>query len=752
MRSERAAVGAAVWLVLVLVCLVAGWVWYASQLAPDYRVDAVVRLNTDLAPGRSTGVTLSNGTREAWSLDVDDGPLRFFTTVAGDEPLLRFHEGYLRGIPSLGVWLIRKDGSQEQLAELESTENVWSEHQVKVPADAGQEIELQFRALDGKGRSGLGKVYLANVSLLSSGRPVDETASTVSVSSIVADLLSGSTSELVRAPPTEASARVGMLGPLCLPLTPHVPLQLALDEVPARAMLHLVTHTGRLSEVGAVEPTWMVVRAGIEELARVRVDSHAVSLLGRPPSREALITLDLAAHQGRSFDLVFEVLGGDSLFVGLREAYVIENQERIRKGFDPERSRNVLMLVVDGLRYDRLGVSGYTRGHTPNLDALAKRGLVYSHLLAPSSWPLPNVATLLSGLSPIAHGVGLRPGRVLSPRVTTMAQSAAWAGTMTACFRNTDVITAETGLNAGYQDNVWRFLPATTLAEEARDWLVEAGQFQWFLTVHVNDPIPPHESEGADLLNLAGDVDEYLVSRLAMLDSRPGAAEAMAIEMGQTVDSEITRVDRALGILLDELRRQDLFESTLVAVVGSSGQEFYEHNGRHNGQTLYDEVVEVPLIVAGPGISTPEVIDDPIPLVDGAHLIGDLGRMMTAGSISGGLPPPFGPQQPDRVIHAVLRPYQDVTRHDLESSRRNEWLYVRERNGTLQAVYDRNSDPLAWTDLLPAEADGVSSSADRGERAAAEADALGTAFEAWYERELRSSAAWPVPWSVPWSP
>jgi len=740
-RSERAAMGAAVWLVLVVGVLGAGWIWYSSQLAPDYRVDAVLRLTSDLAPEAATSVTLSNGTREAWTLGVNDALLRFFTTVPGDDPVLRLHEGYLRGLPNLGVWLVRKDGSQEQLADLTASENTWAEHRVPVPAVAGEAIELQLRALDGRGRPGLGQVYVANVALLSSGRAVDETASTVSVESIVADLLTGAAIDLVRAPPTEASSRVDLMGPLCLQLVPSAPVRLALDEVPPRATLKVVTHTGRLSDEGSVQPTWVTVHAGFEELARVRVDSHAISLLDRTPSREALITLDLAAHQGESLELVFEVIGGDSLFVGLREAYVTERRVRMRQGFDLERSRNLLLLVVDGLRFDRLGVSGYSRGQTPNLDALAARGLTYSHLYAPSSWPLPNVATLLTGLSPLGHGVGLRTGRVLSPRVTTMAQSAGWAGTMTACFRNTGIIAPATGLDRGYQRNVWRPLPATSLAEEACDWLAEAGQFQWFLTMHVNDAMPPHTSELVDLKQLPGDIDGDLVARLAMLDSRPGAAEAAALEMGQTADSEVTRVDRALGLLIDELRSQALLDRTLIVVVGSAGQEFYEHNGLHNGQTLYDEVVSVPLIIAGPGVSTPARIDHPLPLVDGAHLIGDLGRVMTAGSLTGGLPPPFGPEQPDRTIHSVLRPFEEVTRHDLEASRRNDWLLIQERGGPGRALYSLDDDPLAWANRLDG---GLADGGD--ERAQAEAEALSAAFEAWYEDELINSASWPVPW------
>jgi len=532
----------------------------------------------------------------------------------------------------------------------------------------------------------------------------------------VADLLTGMVVDFARAPPTEASQRVDMPGPACLQLLPLTPLQLSVNDVPHRATLQLVIHAGLLSPGGALEPTFVTVRTAVTELARVRVDSTAISLSDQPPSRELLVSLDLGPYEGELLDLIFDLTGGTNLFVGLREAYVTAKGSRMLQGFDPDDSCNVLLLVVDGLRGDRLGLSGYTRGHTPHMDALARRGLVYTHMYAPSSWSLPNVATLLTGLSPLRHGLGLRPGRVLSPKVTTMAQSAAWAGTMTACFRNTAQISQATGLARGYQHNVWRRLPATSLADEALDWLVEAGQFQWFLTMHVNDVLPPHQAEIVDMLELPPDLDMNLVARLAKLDSRPGAAEGQAIELGQQVDSEFTRVDRALGMLLGHLSERGLLEQTLVVVVGSAGQEFYEHSGRRDGQTLYNEVVSVPLIIAGPGITGSGVVDHPVPLVEAAHMIGELGGLFTSGSIDGGLPPPFGPDQPDRAIHGLLRPYEGVTRH----------------------LYSLDTDPMAESDRLVDLSD---------VRAQGEGDALKWAYDSWYQEQIASSESWPVQWS-----
>src|SRR5690606_3414645 len=128
-----------------------------------------------------------------------------------------------------------------------------------------------------------------------------------------------------------------------------------------------------------------------------------------------------------------------------------------------------------------------------------------------------NVATLLTGVSPLAHGLGLRPGRVLGPRRTTLAQAAAWAGVTTCALGNTGVVGPDTGLDRGYETVHTARLPAGQLVERAVDWLADAGQFRWFLTLHLDDLLAPHEPPLEDLLAVTPEPDPALVERLRPL-------------------------------------------------------------------------------------------------------------------------------------------------------------------------------------------------------------------------------------------
>lgn len=731
MRSERAALGAGVWLALVLLGLLGAWVLWHQALQPDYHLDRALRLEPVNGEGIIQPVPLQNGTRQPWPAQAGRPGLRFALTIPGDDPVLRFHEGFLQGLPLVSVRLHDEDGEVLELASYPATENAWTERRVAIPAEAGDEVQIEIRALDGEGRKGLGLIYVADVVLLSEGRLVDESEATLTTESVVQDLLIGAVLERTAAPPTPDSELVDLPGPACLPLVPTQQRVLELEPVPPRATLNLVLHAGKRTTSGLAGTTHVSVRVDDELVASLDLRSLAVPEEGQEPARELLHQLDLQPWVGTRPLVSLTLTGGDNLFVGLREAIVTAQRSRPRRPLHPRNGTNLLLVLVDGLRPDRLGAWGYERGHTPHLDEMAEKGLVYRRVLAPSSWPLPNVATVLTGVSPLRHGLGLRRGRVLGPRLTTLAQSATWGGTLTACFRSSGLLDPSTGLGRGYHENVWRPLPASTLVDGALDWLESARAFPWFLTLHVEDPLAPHVAEVADLEHLPLYPDPELMTRLEQLDSRPGVAEHMAGELGTLMDAEIARVDRALGRVLRALDDWGLLERTVVAVIGTSGQEVYEHGGVGAGQTLFDEVVHVPAILVGPGVPGGVAVDQPVALEELTGVLGTLGKVLTAGTRLGALPPPLGPRQPDRTLHALLRPFPGVTRQDQSASRRHDLLHLHDLPSGARALFRDDVDLLA----------------DGGDPSAlAEAEALSEAFRAWYEAEVLGQAARPVPW------
>src|SRR5206468_10982811 len=120
--------------------------------------------------------------------------------------------------------------------------------------------------------------------------------------------------------------------------------------------------------------------------------------------------VDLSAEAGREVEIVFATdiagPGTPAGTPGRSGVRVVERHWRSRQPADPS-TPNVLVLLVDTLRADRLGCYGAVPSPSPSptLDALAARGALFEQNVADASWTLPSTASILTALYPLAHGV-----------------------------------------------------------------------------------------------------------------------------------------------------------------------------------------------------------------------------------------------------------------------------------------------------------------------------------------------------------
>jgi arylsulfatase A-like enzyme/Tfp pilus assembly protein PilF len=259
---------------------------------------------------------------------------------------------------------------------------------------------------------------------------------------------------------------------------------------------------------------------------------------------------------------------------------------------------NVLFITIDTLRADRLGVYGHAAAATPTLDGLAARGARFPTAIAHVPLTGPSHASMLTGLTPVGHGVRDNGGYVLPAEVKTAAGEFQQAGYGTAAFVSGFPLDRRFGFNRGfdtYDDHlprgndtrrtpyVERFADATT--DAVLRWLgapasvAGAEGSPFFLWVHYYDPHAPYEPPGA------------LAERFRQAP----------------YDGEIAFVDAQIARLLRALEEKDALARTLVLVTADHGEGLGEHGEGTHGLFVYDSTLKVPWIMAGPGIPSGRV-------------------------------------------------------------------------------------------------------------------------------------------------
>lgn len=282
---------------------------------------------------------------------------------------------------------------------------------------------------------------------------------------------------------------------------------------------------------------------------------------------------------------------------------------------------DIVLVVVDSLRADHLGVYGNARPTSPNLDALAEAGGWFRRAYAHSGWTLPSLASLLTGQLPHQHRVGRDPFRSdrfgrLPADAETLAELLRLAGYRCGAVVNNTFLAPAFGLQQGFEGHYdyrgasrWEARSAETSVDAALEWFREQAPPR-FLLLHLMEPhlsYDPPESvrhrftgRGAPPLELPFVPDE-LFDQL-----RSGAAALGDDELDyvrKLYDEEILATDRALGRFFESLAGPTHEEGDLLLVVTSDhGEEFFDHGGFGHGHTLYSELTRVPLIARGPGV------------------------------------------------------------------------------------------------------------------------------------------------------
>lgn len=329
---------------------------------------------------------------------------------------------------------------------------------------------------------------------------------------------------------------------------------------------------------------------------------------------------------------------------------------------------NVVFILVDTLRADRLGIYGYPRRTTPTMDALGSQGIVLRNVVSQSSWTKASMASLWTGSNPASNGI-IRYNHVIPEEAVLPAERFREAGYRTAGIFRNGWVAPNFGFGQGFEFYVTpkpgrerarmqRGHPFASKLQGSDEDIVTStfefldnfGQEKFFLYLHFMD------------------LHQYIYDE---------KGEKFGTSYSDVYDQSLNWTDRLIGVIVDKLDKIDVLTRTVIVIASDHGEAFLEHGSEGHARNLYSEVAHVPVI-----IMLPFRIEDGVEvdqLVSNADIWPTLLDML-------GLPPLVNPDGVS-LLPQILETAGVAPAKDLEP--RPAYAHLDRRWGS-----PKNSDPL----------------------------------------------------------
>ncbi len=412
----------------------------------------------------------------------------------------------------------------------------------------------------------------------------------------------------------------------------------------------------------------------------------------------------------------------------------------------PPKPKSVIVVVVDALRADHLGAYGYTRPTSPNVDELGRNGTTFLQAISSAPWTLPAMGTLWTSLYPSVHGaMGVsnlekmvaRPNRfrassVLDESHTTLAEVLRSSGFSTAAFVDGSYPGAKFGFDQGFDHFVESQAEGIRLNVEALlRWLDKKKPERFFAYIHTIEVHSPyhapllrnryrkrrdaradyvrkvHREESRRYASFAfdsgydGNVDGTRKTLRELVSTGKRLEPRDLSHLEALYDAGIRYDDYWIGRLIEDLRRRDLYDSTIMVVTSDHGDEFFDHGGYEHMLTYYDEMLRIPLIIRVPGFPRGLRPTRQVGLMDLMPTLLDLFEIDPVAPMQGTSLQPLleGGDLDPRVFYGEASASYDWD----AAARSREEKFVRKRQGN--ELFDLNADPSEQHNLCPQNPD-----------------------------------------------
>ncbi len=384
---------------------------------------------------------------------------------------------------------------------------------------------------------------------------------------------------------------------------------------------------------------------------------------------------------------------------------------------------NILLFTIDACRPDHFGCYGYNRNTTPNIDKLAKEGVLFTRAFSQSAWTTPGMISIFSSLYPPTHGVDAKD-RTLKDDVLTLPKVLKEKGYVVPVLPK--FVDIPNYWHLGFDEvDKERFK-----GEEGEDLLklIEAYKdksfFIWYhyhgLHLPYNPPTPYDLMFRKDVVNGTSTDSENIsiIRRLSIIKNGPinfnDADKSAAIAL---YDGQIRQLDDYVGQFINKLDEWGILDNTLIFITSDHGEELFEHGFIGHASTslnakLYDEIIHIPLIIWCPKKLKHKIINDLVQQIDFMPTILDLLSIPIPGGLQGrSLLPlildkpndklqPASPNIEQETIfcETILGGYQSTKEMEQikpRCIRTKEWklIYTNGLNGDKYELYDLKNDP-----------------------------------------------------------
>jgi len=334
----------------------------------------------------------------------------------------------------------------------------------------------------------------------------------------------------------------------------------------------------------------------------------------------------------------------------------------------PQNVRNVLLITIDTLRADHLGIYGYGPAQTPNIDRLGSEGTLFENAITTIPLTLPAHSSIMTGNYPFVHGVRDNGGFYLDNKSQTLAETMKSAGFHTGGFISAFVLDRRWGIAQGFDeyfdnfelskfkmvsmDSVQRKGEETL--QHAFQWLDKNKDSRFFAWIHFYDPHTPYDPP------------------------EPFRSAALRKGMIGLYDGEIAYSDNLIGRIREYLEKNNLINTTLIVLMADHGESLGEHEESAHGFFIYDATVHVPLIIKMPG-AKPVKVKDQVRSIDIFSTICEASGVKSPKVEGVSLMPLVRQEQWDKKLVAYSESYYPRFHYgwsELKALRTNDYKYI----------------------------------------------------------------------------